>query len=285
MMQPGIHPSLTAGAYHADPCRVPSLSSGIAKQLIRRSPLHGWHEHPRYGASERDPSAAMDDGSVLHRLLLGAGGDYATVDADDWRTKAAKKGRDEIRAAGLTPILRADLDRLTDAADQARDQMRLHDDCADFFASGTSEAVLIAQDGPAWLRCMVDRMPADPVAPWYDIKTVARSAAPADFQRTMITEHAFQAAFYLRIGRLLGYRPPAFLFVVVEREAPHAVSVVTAAPSLMEIASREVERAVALWTRCQAAMKWPGYPTRTAYVEAPAWITAAEEAANMEELA
>ena len=282
-MQPGQH-SMTSEAYHADPCLIPSLNSGVAKHLIRRSPLHGWHAHPRLGGGDHTASAVMDAGSVLHRLLLGAGDEFQAVEASDWRTKAAKEQRDEIRAEGRTPILAGDLDRLHHAATRARLQMFGHEDCEDFFAPGASEAVLIAQDGPAWLRCMVDRLPADPGACFYDIKTTARSAAPAEFQRAMITEHAFQAAFYLRIGRLLGRRPPAFLFVVVEQEAPYGVSVMAAAPSLMEIASREVDRAVALWTRCQTAGEWPSYQQRTAYVDAPAWITAAEEAANMEEV-
>jgi hypothetical protein len=279
----GIHPTMTPAQYHADPCLVPSLSSGIAKTLIRRSPMHAHHQHPRFGGEGMDPSAAMENGSILHRMLLGRGDDYEAIEADDWRTKAAKDRREEVRAAGRIPVLARELDALRKCAVDAADHMRQHPDCADFFKPGTSEAVLIAQDGPAWLRCMVDRMPADPRAPWYDLKTTGKSAAPAEFQRAMIAEHAFQRAFYLRIGKLLGYRPPEFLFVVIEQKAPHGVSVVTAAPSLGEIASAEVDRAVALWARCLSADRWPGYPNRTAYVEAPAWATAAEEAENMEE--
>lgn len=279
----GHHPDMTPAQYHADPCAVPSLSSGVAKVLVRRSPLHAHHQHPRFGGVGLPPSDAMDNGSIMHRMILGRGDDYEAVEADDWRTKAAQARRDEIREAGRVPVLARVLHDLREGAEDALFQMRQHPDCEGFFSPGTSEAVLIAQDGPAWLRCMVDRMPADPRAPWYDLKTTGRSAAPVEFQRAMQTEHAFQRAFYLRIGRLLGYRPPEFLFVVIEQKAPHGVSVMTAAPSLAEVADAEVERAVALWSRCLSADHWPGYPNRTAYVEAPAWATAAEQLANIEE--
>jgi len=282
-VSPGFFPGMTGAQYHADPCPVPSLSSGIAKTLIRRSPLHAHHEHPRFCAASRSATAPMEAGSVLHCLMLGRGDEYEAVDADDWRTKAAKERRDEIRAAGRIPMLAADLDTAREAAEAALGQMRQHPDCAGFFAPGTSEAVLIAQDGPTWLRCMVDRMPAEPGACWFDLKTTAMSAAPAEFQRTIIKEHAFQRAFYLRVGQLLGMRPREFLFVVVERKAPFAISTITAAPSLAVIAEGEVERAVRLWARCISSGTWPGYPAQTAYVSAPTWATAAEEAAAMEE--
>lgn len=284
-MTPGLYPEMSAADYHADPCPVPSLSSGLAKVLIRRSPRHARHAHPRFDGEGMDPTAAMDNGSILHRMILGRGDDYEAVEADSWTTKAAREARDAIRDAGRVPVLARVLGELRDGADAALYLMRQHPDCADFFADGHSEAVLIAKDGPAWLRCMVDWMPTAPDAPWFDLKTTTASAAPIEFQRAMVREHAFQARFYMRIGRLLGYRPPAFLFVVIEQKAPHGVSVMTVAPSLAEVADMEVERAVALWRRCMETNHWPGYPARTAYVEAPSYVTAAEEAANMEEAA
>lgn len=276
---------MTAEEYHADPCPEPSLSSGIAKLLIRRSPLHAHAAHPRFGAAERDATKAMDAGSILHRMILGAGGDYEAVEADDWRIKAAKDARDEIRAAGRTPVLARELDGLRDAAEAALAQMRQHPDLEAFFAPGTSEAVITWREGETWFRCMVDRLPANKRAPWFDIKTTGMSAAPVDFQRAMMRDHAFQGAFYRRPAAALGYAPAPFLFVVVEQKPPHAVSVMTAASSLRIIAENEVERAVNLWGQCMRTGEWPGYAQTTAHVEAPAWALAAEEAEMMEEAA
>lgn len=269
--KPGIY-DMPADTYHADPCEVPSLSSGVAKALVRRSPMHAHHAHPRYGNVGMAPTSTMDNGSILHRLLLDKGEDFEAVDADNWTTKAAREQRDAIRSAGRIPVLEWQLHELMRAAEVARARMMQHPDCAGFFAPGTSECVLVADDAGAWLRCMVDRLPDDRALPWYDLKTTKMSAAPTEFQRAMIREHAFQRAFYMRIGRLLGLKPRQFLFIAIEQDAPHGVSVVTAAASLAEIADAEVERAVSMWRRCVSTNSWPGYPLATAHVEAPAWM-------------
>jgi hypothetical protein len=43
---PGYH-RINAEKYHADPCVVPSLSSSIAKILLRESARKAWFSHPR----------------------------------------------------------------------------------------------------------------------------------------------------------------------------------------------------------------------------------------------
>lgn len=83
--------NVSEAAYHADPCPSPSLSQSIAHTLITQSPRHARLEHPRLGGQQRASTKAMDEGAILHKLLLGAGADFEMVVADDWRTKAAKE--------------------------------------------------------------------------------------------------------------------------------------------------------------------------------------------------
>ncbi len=45
-MTPGLH-RLEAEACHRDPAPAPSLSSTLARLLLRRSPAHAWHASPR----------------------------------------------------------------------------------------------------------------------------------------------------------------------------------------------------------------------------------------------
>jgi hypothetical protein len=280
---PGLHPEIGAADYHADPCPTPSLSSGIAKLLVRASPMHAWEAHPRLGAAQRQATRAMEAGTILHRLILGRGEEFVAVDADDWRTKAARERAEEIRAGGTVPVLARELEQYEAAAAEIADQIRQHDDCAAFFDAGTSEAVITWREAGEWCRAMVDRLPASPVAPWFDLKTVARSAAPAEVERTFAREYAFQQAFYSRGGAAIGRPPRGFLFIFAEREPPFGVSVLTAAPSLRHVAEQEVARAIALWKRCRSAGEWPGYERRTAHVEAPSWMLHAAEMAEMEE--
>src|SRR5688572_24266058 len=62
---------ITPADYHLDPCVTPSLSSSIAHTLVTKSPLHAWTEHPRFGALRSESSKAQDEGSIIHKLLLG----------------------------------------------------------------------------------------------------------------------------------------------------------------------------------------------------------------------
>jgi hypothetical protein len=109
---------VTDAAYHADPCASPSLSSSIAHILVTQSPRHGWLAHPRLGGQQRASTPQMDEGSILHKLLLGKGAQFEMVMADDWRTNAAKASRAEILEAGRIPILAHKFEALKAAAER-----------------------------------------------------------------------------------------------------------------------------------------------------------------------
>src|SRR5438132_1009339 len=85
----------TQAEYFADPCEQPSLSVSIATELILRSPLHAWQIHPRLGGLRRPTTEAMENGTLIHALLLGKGENrIAVLDVKDFRTNAAKEARD-----------------------------------------------------------------------------------------------------------------------------------------------------------------------------------------------
>lgn len=274
---PGIY-ELPESVYHADPCPVPSLSHSIARTLMERSPMHAWTNHPRLNP-DFTPSTgtkAMDDGSILHALLLGAGSEYVQLGFDDYKTKAAQQARDAVRDAGKIPVLEHKLDALRACAREVTKQINRHPDLAQFFAPGRSEVSIIWQRGKTWCRGLIDRLPDDPSAPIFDLKTTALSAAPHAWERKLIHDYCTQAAFYL--GGMKALKLPArpFLFIVAENEAPYGVSVFTPAPSLMDYAERRIARAAAIWERCMDRNDWPGYPLMTAHVEAPDWLMAQE---------
>ncbi len=275
---PGIY-MIPESEYFADPCEMPSLSHSIAKMLLDRSPAHAWSAHPRLGNQREDGATkASDTGTILHKLLLGRGADIAEIDAKDWRTNAAKEARDEARAAGKTPVLASDMTDIYACAKAARRQIESHPDLGAFFEAGKSEAVIAWQDGGIWCRGMVDRLPDAPRVPVFDIKTTALSGAPESWERRVVHEYATQAAFYRRgLKAIRRVEPGPFLFVVIEVNAPYAVSVLTPAPSLLAYAEAEIERAIELWRDCIAADKWPGYAPFTAHVELPGYLAMRSE--------
>ena len=272
-MKHGIY-DLSPEAYHADPCPVPSLSCSIAKKLLRQSPMHAHYAHPRLGGgSFKGDSQAMDDGTILHTLLLGKGGDIAVIDADDFRTKAAKEAREIARAEGKTPVLAHKMEALEATAAAARRQIMAHPAARALFEPGRAEQAMIWEEDGVWFRSLVDFMPDNPRAALMDIKTTGLSAAPGAWERRLVTEYAIQDAFYARgIEALTGRARPPMLFVVIETDAPHGVSVMAAAESLRAVAKADVERAVRIWRKCMETGEWPGYPQFIASVDAPNWL-------------
>lgn len=275
----GVHLDVPESVYHADPAPQPSLSASVGRILIEQSPLHAWTAHPRLnpGYAGGDVSEAADNGSILHKLILGRGADVVMVEADDWRTKAAREARDEARGAGKLPVLAETYVALANAAARILGQIAAHPDCVGF-ADGKPEATLIWQEANGiWCRARVDMLPGAPNSPLYDLKTTKLSASPRSWDRRVWSTYCFQAAFYLRGARALGYSPQEFLFIVAEQESPHAIATFALAPSLMAYAERRVERAIGWWAHALKHDEWPGYVPRTAYVEAPAWREVEEE--------
>jgi hypothetical protein len=270
----GIHHGVSEAIYHADPCVAPSLSASIARTLLRQSPLHAWHAHPRLNTypQDADASEASDAGTILHKILLGRGVDIVPIDAPDFRTKAAKEARDAARADGGVPILAHKLNTLHAAAVGARLQIDVHPEGRMLFEPGEPEVTLIWQEGDVWCRARPDFLLDDPRMPILDLKTTGMSAAPADWQRRLVSEYAIQCAFYRRgIAKLRGRTPP-MRFIVIEQDPPFGVSVMCAAPALAAYADAEVKRAIRMWRECMQTQQWPGYPAFTAHVDAPQWL-------------
>ncbi|MCC6381785.1 MAG: PD-(D/E)XK nuclease-like domain-containing protein, partial [Dehalococcoidia bacterium] len=105
-----------------------------------------------------------------------------------------------------------------------------------------------------------------------DLKTTSRSANPDEFTRSIFSMgYDIQVAAYTRaVERTTGVTPE-FRFVVVETAPPYALSVIALGPAALTIAEKKWADAVKTWKRCLDRDEWPGYPTRVAYAELPAW--------------
>ena len=256
--------AISSRCYHSDPAPTPSLSHSIARMLIRKTPRHARHAHPRLTLQPPPPDSrtwAKDRGTVLHKLILGEGEQFSAVKADAWTTKDARHQRDEARAAGRIPVLAHQLNDLEICAREVLAQMRDIPACADFFAPGRSEVTMMWRTAGFWCRSLVDRLPNRPGAALFDLKSTGISAAPDEYSRTIERDYATQAAFYLRgASTLFGVPPATFRFVVFETDAPYAVSIFEPDETLLEIADVEIRKAFRLWARGLKMNDWPGYP-------------------------
>ncbi|MCX5616017.1 PD-(D/E)XK nuclease-like domain-containing protein [Bombella sp. TMW 2.2559] len=279
IVDPGIY-NLTSEQYHADPCPVASLSNSIAKVLLDQSPLHARFRHPRLNIDRTDdskPTKPMQKGSALHRLILGKGADIAHLPFRDYKSKIAREERDAAQAEGKIVLLEYEYEAVLACAEAARDQLMKREDCAAFFGQGQSEAVIAWRERDIWCRGMVDFLPDDPRAPLFDLKGTTKSASPQEWSRSLAREYRTQDRFYARgMKAIRGITPEPMRFIVVEMNAPYAVSVLTPAPSLRHVADENVSRAIRIWSECMKSGEWPGYP-HMAHVEAPAWLINEQE--------
>ncbi len=256
-------------AYHRDPVPGGSLSSTGARKLLPPScPARFAYEREHPPAS----SDAFDFGKAAHQLVLGDGPEITALDFPDWRTKEARELRDDLRAAGRVPLLRADYDHVVAMAAA----LRGHPMAAALFApgSGVPEQSLFWVDEPTgvWRRARVDWLPHPRegrlIVP--DYKT-CQSALPRKLARS-VHEYGYhqQAAWYLDGIRALGVADDAaFVFVCQEKTPPYLVTVVELDSEALAAGARLNRRALETYAACTRTGIWPGYTDDVELISLP----------------
>jgi PDDEXK-like domain of unknown function (DUF3799) len=269
-MTPGLY-NLTAENYHADPAPTASLSSSIAKILLDKSPMHAWMAHPRLNPNfEREEDSRFDLGSAAHMMLLERRTDrIVRVQADDWRTKAAKEARDTARANGQFAILERQFADVMAMCAAAQNYL-LTTELGDILATGDPEQTIVWRDGEIWCRARPDLMMPDRRI-CVDYKSTA-SAAPEFVTRQLgRMGYDLQAEFYRRgIEAITGVNPE-FVFLFQEIEKPYACSLVGLSNTFRAVGQAKVQHAINLWTECVMKNSWDGYTNRVIYAEPSPW--------------
>lgn len=257
--------------YHADPVPEGSLSVSGAKKLLAPScPAIFRYEQ----ANRPAPKAVFDFGHAAHKLVLGIGADLVEVEADDWRTNAAKEARDAAHERGAVPLKSKDM-RTVEAMALALHQHPIAAALlrADF---GVPEASLFWRDDKTGVfrRGRVDWLPhpRDGRMIVADYKT-ADSAEPQAFARSAAKYgYHMQAAWYLDAVEALDLADDAaFVFIVQEKTAPYLVSVVELDALALRIGRQRNRQAIDTYVECMTTGIWPGYADDVALVSLPRW--------------
>lgn len=268
--KPGTYDDMPEAIYHRDPVLTGSLSSTGAKRLLPPS-CPAIFDYQRRHPVHKD---VFDFGRAAHRELLGVGAPLVVVEADSWRTKAAQAAKDDAYSEGMTPLLRADYDRVQ-AMIRA---LREHPLAAALFNPdrGRPEVSAFWVDKPTnvWRRARFDWLP-EPVGGRLilpDFKT-AVSAHPGTFARKAPDfGYEVQAAFYLDAVEALDLGPdPAFLFVAQMKEPPFVVSVIELDVKALDRGRRRVQQALEIYRECTKTGRWPGFSDDVTLVALPAW--------------
>lgn len=272
--------AMKAEDYHSDPCEKPSLSSSIAKRMVGESPYKAWLAHPKLGGGGSVASDAMDRGTLIHSMILGHVADeFVLIEADDYRTKAARSARDSARAEGKTPV------KISDYRDAEVVAEEVHEELAKqgVTLSGHSEIVLMWTeeiDGRI-IQCrgMLDHMMWE-IGLIIDFKTCG-SAHPKAVQRAIydfgydIQFGAYTSAFQKIFPDMAGREDFLWAFIeMLPDEAPRKSIVQLYRPDgmLRELGRARWSRATKMWAECAASNRWPSYGDGCIQASASAWV-------------
>lgn len=105
-----------------------------------------------------------------------------------------------------------------------------------------------------------------------DVKTTD-DASPEGFAKSVANwRYHVQAPFYVDgVEAATGKRPKAFLFLAVEKKAPHAVAVYGLSQESEELGRLEYRQDLDNYAACRKSGEWPGYGNRIQSLELPAW--------------
>lgn len=267
----GLHGGVPEVEYHSDA----ALSQSAAKLLLPPStPAHfrAAVDGPRVDKPE------FDLGHAAHREVLGEGPPLVAVDADDWRSKAAREERDAIRAAGATPLLTKDHNTVHAMADA----LRRHPWAGPLLTAGAGHA-----EHSAWwtdpltgvrMRARFDwltRLGDDRWMP-VDYKTTARLAAKTVFERTAYDYgYDVQDTWYRWAVEAVCGQPAAdtpMVFIAQETRPPYLVAVHQLGAEYRALGEDRARRAVGVFCACVESGEWPGYPAdEITELEPPPW--------------
>jgi hypothetical protein len=258
ILPPGIHYGISPAVYHADPCETPSLSSSLARELLRKSPAHSFASSPRL-----DPGFvpefkdSFDVGTAAHTAVLSAGESIRVMGFGNWRSKEARQQRDEARAEGYTPLLEKEAAEVLEMAAKVKAALKRIGLPEVFSDPSRAEVVAIAEVEGAQCRAMADYVGLDG---WlYDLKTTTSAHYDAVTQSIVAFGYHIQHEHYLDTFRAAGMALKGMRFVFVEKNRPHCVSVIALDEAFMDIGRSQTSLARKTWRRCLATGEWPDY--------------------------
>ena len=264
---------LSADEYHAD--RTSISSSGLRALLNPGCPAQFKYDRDNPAPPKRE----FDLGHAAHKLVLGEGEEIVVTEYDDWRTKAAREERDEIRAGGAVPLLFHEGEQVQAMADA----IRRHPLAGPLFAPGNG----IAERSIYWthpdtgvrVRVRPDWLMVRPdVTLVVDLKTAA-DASPDGFSKS-IESYSYhqQGALYLDGVQAAGLAPEGarFLFVVQSKKAPYLVTVGELKDQDQDIGRGRNEVALRIYRDCITTDEWPdwtGPVDQIPQIGMPSWAT------------
>jgi len=237
----------------------PRLSYSIAKVLLS-CPAKAYLEHRKLGNQRKEPTPAMDRGTVIERMITGAEDGVAVIHANNFQPKAAQEARDAAKSDGRIPMLAREYEDLLVAAEKLTPQVfgalggfagwqfqQRHEwESSGCACSGSIDAVRVDADSYA----IADFKSAADASP--DACQRAKEKYGYDIQHAAYID-AIETAHPQLAGR------GSFLFIFFELSPPYCVTPVQLDGLSSDLGRRKWARAKQVWTECLSRDEWPGY--------------------------
>jgi hypothetical protein len=263
----GMHRGITEATYHQREL----IASKSGLELIRRSPSHfmAWLE-----GAEEEATPAMEFGAAFHCAGLEpdvfAKTYAAEPDFGDCRFKENKAARDEWRRDNAGKKLLSADDYMSIMAMVA--SVRAHPLAGKMIADGEPELTVRWRDEATGLEC---KLRADYWVAHHRMVVDLKSAldgSPSEFPKAAANlGYHRQDAFYRSGFAAIGEHVDHFVFVVVEKKPPYAVSVYALDANAVSLGHAQNRRALDMMGECVRTGVWPGYEPTIQTLKLPPW--------------
>ena len=237
------------------------LSRSTAWSLLTTCP-----QKVKYDMTHRkESSPALVIGSAFHAATLEPGkfdDEFAVkpqeIDGQGPRTKHYKEEfemmqKNEPNKSWLTP---SDYDLVMDMAASALDHpiLRTHMAEQSSIIEGTGA---FEMEGA---KCKVRPDLYNPGAGVViDLKSTQDASEKGFAKSVRQFGYTFQACWYMHALRLIGEKPKQFIFLAVEKSAPHLTAAYTLSATDIDKQMANMEKACKLWATCESSGVWPSY--------------------------
>lgn len=260
--------SISAEQYHASD----AVSNSRLKDIAHPNrPAHYYAKWVKKDPACADASTpAKEFGSLLHRCLL----EPDTMQNAVWVKPegmkfTTKEGKEWLAFHSDRPIISADDVAMMEAMSWS---LRNHPLTAKILRHCDKERSLFAEEKGLRLKSRMDLIPQS--SGWnslYDLKTIEHADQDSAQDSAWKFGYYRQAAFYLKMAKLVGLPQTTFTFIFVEKRAPYLVHLLEINPSYLEAANMVIERDLFLLRQCMEKNEWPGYPLTIGDLSAPPW--------------
>ena len=266
----GINPDLGNSAYHAGP----GVSCSDLKVLLDKTPAHLAYRK----SNPSIPTDAMNIGSLFHTVVLEPEKMYSRFvvlpEGVDFRSKEGKLIRDAAVFEGKILVRHSDLE----AVQRMSNSVKGHP---------AANALLNRQVGTSYEQPVYYVDPDtgllgkfkpdvlvvnDRLKLIVDLKT-CEDASAQGFARTIANFlYDLQAAKYLHGANCaFGDGFQRFVFIAVEKSAPHAVACYVATHEMVQAGREQLTHAMSIYQGCYETGNWPGYSDKIEEIELPPW--------------